>query len=157
MGTDHFGNQYFEIKAQPELGKRKPSRWYSIASQHHKGSLWETGRPTKTHEEAEGWDQEVPSEWDSRLRFRRDNPPSEEEVLQNVRMAQMKKINAARLEEERVIELRAAGVDPGPPKLQEHEKPTFPKYDDMESIPGELGDKKQHTKWDTHKNPYAKK
>merc|ERR1712080_442481 len=114
------------------------------------------GGEMKGQEMAQGWDKEIPSEWDSWLRFRRDNPPSEEEVIQNLQLAQMKKINSARLEEERIKELRAAGLDPGPPKLQDHEKIPYPKYDDLESIPGELGDKKKHTKWDTHKNPYAK-
>ena len=31
MGQDPFGNTYYEIPAQPELGKRKPSRWYNTA------------------------------------------------------------------------------------------------------------------------------
>ena len=28
---DPYGNSYYELPAQPQLGKRRPSRWYNTA------------------------------------------------------------------------------------------------------------------------------
>ena len=39
----------------------------------------------------------------------------------------MKKINAAKLEEQRRSEMLAAGLDPSPPGIQDHEKTPYPK------------------------------
>ena len=44
----------------------------------------------------------------------------------------MKKRNAAKLEEKRIEELKAAGRYTGPPKQLDHEKPEFPKYDEFQ-------------------------
>ena len=41
--------------------------------------------------------------------FRRAEPPTEKEVLQSLALSQMKKINAAKLEETRRDEMLAAG------------------------------------------------
>ena len=58
---------------------------------------------------------------------RRAEPPTEKEVLQSLALAQMKKINAAKLEEQRRSEMLAAGLDPSPPGIQDHEKTPYPK------------------------------
>ena len=44
----------------------------------------------------------------------------------------MKKVNAARLEEERREEMLAQGLDPEPPQKQDHEKTPYPKYAEFE-------------------------
>lgn len=49
-------------------------------------------------------------------------------------LADLKKRNAAKLEEKRIAELRAEGKYVGPPKLQDHEKPTFPKRKEFEVL-----------------------
>ncbi len=54
-------------------------------------------------------------------------------------LADLKKRNAAALDEKRVEELKKEGRYVGPPKLQDHEKPVYPKYDDYEVTPGKLG------------------
>lgn len=51
-------------------------------------------------------------------------------------MADLKKRNAAALEEKRVEELIREGRYVGPPKPQDHEKESFPKYDEYEITPG---------------------
>ena len=58
---------------------------------------------------------------------RRAEAPTEKEVLQSLALAQMKKINAAKLEEQRRSEMLAAGLDPSPPGIQDHEKTPYPK------------------------------
>ena len=60
-------------------------------------------------------------------KIRRAEPPTEKEVLQSLALAQMKKINAAKLEEQRRSEMLAAGLDPAPPGIQDHEKTPYPK------------------------------
>ena len=50
------------------------SRWYSAA---------ETGNRDGTAKDVwAGFDSDLPSEWESWLRFRRDNPPTDNEVIQ---------------------------------------------------------------------------
>ena len=39
-------------------------------------------------------------------------------TIQSLAIAEMKKVNAAKLEMARAEELKAQGLDPGPPKLQ---------------------------------------
>ena len=62
---------------------------------------------------------------------RRAEPPTEKEVLQSLALGQMKKINAAKLEEQRRSEMLAAGLDPSPPGIQDHEKTPYPKCTDF--------------------------
>lgn len=150
MGKDPYGNSYYELPAQPQLGKRRPTRWYNTKDVS-KGDA-ESG-PSETWG---GFDQELPAEWESWLRHRRAEPPTEKEVLQSLALSQMKKINAAKLEETRREEMTAAGLDPAPPGQQDHEKTPYPKYADYEITPGDLEEKGNRGKWDTHKNPFSK-
>ena len=130
MGQDPYGNTYYELPAQPQLGKRRPTRWYNTMDTNKKDIV---ARDTWA-----GFDAELPSEWESWLRHRRANPPSEKEVMQSLALAEMKKMNAAKLEEARHAEMVAAGLDPSPPGLQDHEKTPYPKYAEYESMPGEM-------------------
>merc|ERR1712241_1099856 len=145
IGTDIFGNRYYEIPADPSRGKRRGRRWFtSPTSGHHD--------PRNT-EITQGFDSEIPSEWDSWLRFRRDMPPTEQQILQSYALAEMKKKNVADLERKRIEELTAEGSYVGPPKPMDHEKTFYPKYDEYEINPGE--DKFERQKrWDDFKNPY---
>lgn len=52
MGEDYFGNKYYEIPANPELGKRKPQRWFEPVDK-------------------DDFEQERTAEWDAWLRMRR--------------------------------------------------------------------------------------
>ena len=51
----------------------------------------------------------------------------------------------------------AAGLDPSPPGIQDHEKTPYPKYAEYEITPGDLqtDDGRAKQKWDTYKNPYS--
>jgi len=147
IGRDPYGNTYYELPAQPQLGKRRPTRWYNTA---------ETGKDDVISKDLwAGFDSDLPSEWESWLRYRRDDPPTEEEVLQSLALAQMKKRNAAILEEKRLDEMRAAGLDTSGPKPQDHEKTPYPKYAEFEVMPGEM-EQAEKDKWEKHKNPYSK-
>ncbi|KAK9730514.1 NADH ubiquinone oxidoreductase subunit NDUFA12 [Popillia japonica] len=106
-GTDYFGNKYFEIPANPSVGKRRASRWFEP-------------------QEKENFQQEMPAEWEAWLRHRRTEPPTQEEVERNYALMQMKKAKA--------IEIDKKGGVPAPiTKGME----TFPKRPDMELTPGQ--------------------
>ena len=61
---DPYGNSYYELPAQPQLGKRRPSRWYNTADVSSSDA--ETGPSEKWG----GFDAELPAEWESWLRHR---------------------------------------------------------------------------------------
>ncbi|CAD0194995.1 unnamed protein product [Chrysodeixis includens] len=106
MGKDYIGNAYYEIPANPREGKRKPTRWYNPA----KGLDFQDP---------------IPSEWEAWLRMRRPEPPTEEEIAKNVAIAQMKKLNAAKIEEKRLAE---GGSLPSIPERGHNSFPTYPEY-----------------------------
>lgn len=53
-GKDYIGNEYYEIPADPSVGKRKASRWYD---------------PPKELD----FQDPIPAEWEAWLRMRRCN------------------------------------------------------------------------------------
>jgi NADH:ubiquinone oxidoreductase subunit len=118
VGTDYFGNRYFEIPANPQIGKRRPSRWFEPKSK-------------------EDFDQEIPAEWEAWLRGRRNIPPKEEEVQRNLAIMKQKKENAkeialreTRVNEKNILEKEIRGME------------SFPKYDEYEIMPGKEQEKK---------------
>ena len=54
--------------------------------------------------------------------------------MTSLALADLKKRNAAALEEKRREELQAQGRYDGPPKPLDHEKPSYPKYAEFEVI-----------------------
>ena len=84
IGEDVFGNKYFEIPADPSRGKRRSRRWYTNASSGH--------HDVRDGSISEGFDSEIPSEWESWLRHRRDAPPSDEQIYHSYAIADMKKV-----------------------------------------------------------------
>ena len=85
IGQDHHGNQYWEIPPDPKSGRHRPKRWYTNqVSGHHD--------PSRVRDVQEGFDIEIPTEWESWLRFRRHDPPSEKQVMQGYALADMKKV-----------------------------------------------------------------
>ena len=84
VGDDIFGNRYYEIPADPSRGRRRGRRWYTNeVSNHH---------DPRGHENVDGFDSQIPSEWESWLRFRRDEPPTAQQVLQSFALADLKKV-----------------------------------------------------------------
>lgn len=114
VGSDHFGNKYFEIPADPSHGKRRPSRWFEPCIK-------------------EKTDQEIPVEWEAWLRNRRANPPTKEEIEHNLAVMEMMKLKAAQLEEAARQERKEMGL-----LRPEDAKETgaFPKYEEYEETPG---------------------
>lgn len=117
-GQDNFGNKYYEIPADPQRGRRKTARWFEP-------SVKDT------------YDQEISGEWESWLRNRRAEPPTEEEVTRNLAIAQLKKKNAALLEAKADSE-RGHKID----IVDEKGMGSFPKYDEYEMMPGKPTNKK---------------
>lgn len=78
VGTDYFGNKYYEIKANASVGKRR-ERWFEP--------------PLK-----EDFMQEMPAEWESWLRGRRKEVPKEEEIMRSLAIMQIKKKNAIEID-----------------------------------------------------------
>lgn len=105
-GTDYHGTKYYEIPPNPSIGKRKASRWFE---------------PT----EKDNFDQEMPAEWESWLRGRRTDPPSEEELMKNLAIMEMKKKNAVE------VEAKAGKMTPMQKGIE-----TFPKHPEYETVPG---------------------
>lgn len=122
IGEDYFGNKYYEIPANPAIGKRKASRWFE---------------PT----DKDAFDQELTAEWDSWLRGRRDDPPTREELAKNLQIMDMKKRNAAKLDAFYAKDKDAGAM---PKQVEGETIGTYPKYGDYELIPG----KNDHNKKD---------
>ncbi|XP_077300647.1 NADH dehydrogenase [ubiquinone] 1 alpha subcomplex assembly factor 2-like [Arctopsyche grandis] len=103
-GTDYIGNKYYEIPADPSRGKRRPERWFEAT----------TGES--------GFDNYKPAEWESWLRHRRSEPPTDEEIQKNLAIMEMKKTNAALLDKKfgKVNEISAPNDIKG--------MDSFPKY-----------------------------
>uniref|UniRef100_A0A1A9ZDD4 NADH dehydrogenase [ubiquinone] 1 alpha subcomplex assembly factor 2 n=1 Tax=Glossina pallidipes TaxID=7398 RepID=A0A1A9ZDD4_GLOPL len=114
IGEDYFGNKYYEIPANPSIGKRKPSRWFEPADK-------------------EAFDQELTAEWEAWLRGRRDAPPTKEELIQNLQIMEMKKRNAEKLE----AKYKKHTSTPSTNTIG-----TYPKYDEFEIIPNKDPEKK---------------
>jgi len=112
-GKDQFGNQYYEIPPDPSIGKRRTSRWFVPKIK-------------------DKFDEEMPSEWESWLRGRRDTVPTQEEILKNIAISDLKKVNAAALQEK-----EPSGI----PKPIKEGVQAWPKYGEYEIYPGEKSDK----------------
>ncbi|KAJ0182344.1 hypothetical protein K1T71_001713 [Dendrolimus kikuchii] len=106
MGKDYIGNIYYEIPADPSLGKRKPTRWYD---------------PPK----GQDFQDPIPAEWEAWLRMRRMEPPTEEEIAKNVALAKLKKENAAKIEAQRLAD---GGSLPSRPERGAQSFPTYSEY-----------------------------
>ena len=92
VGRDYLGNVYWEQPPDPVKGRTKFKRWYFPQSD-------------------DDWDRPIPPEWESWLRYRRPDPPSEEEINRNIAIAQLKKIRAKEVEEKRTCDPLRAGLE----------------------------------------------
>lgn len=79
-------------------GKRRPIRWYRAPETESKEIM---GIDLYA-----GFDAKMPSEWESWLRHRRDEPPTEDQIRRSLALSELKKMNAAKLEMERIEELK---------------------------------------------------
>jgi len=113
MGEDYFGNKYYEIPKDPSRGKSKTSRWFKP--------------PEKDNHE-----QEMTAEWASWLRGRRKDPPTDEELMKNLAIMQMKKKNAGLLDDKFKQPQDHAALK----KDETGQRAAFPRYEDYELSPG---------------------
>lgn len=120
-GTDHFGNKYFEISAGGNRSKR--SRYFEPIGKE------------------DGFDAELPAEWESWLRGRRGQPPTDEEVMANYQLMLDKKKKALEIEQKfkglkkDQLELTAGDIK---------KRTAFPEYADYEHMPGSKPSSKQN-------------
>ncbi|KAK3852053.1 hypothetical protein Pcinc_041340 [Petrolisthes cinctipes] len=112
VGNDQIGNKFYEVPADPSRGKRLPKRWIVPASEH-------------SYSQAD-----ITAEWDAWLRNRRSVPPTESEIMDNLAIAKMKKINADKAAEK-------DGRNPNA-SIRHTDMSSFPVYDDeYELTPGD--------------------
>lgn len=107
VGTDHLGNTYWEIPADPSRGIRKPKR----------------GFEGKDYVAEDSGTVELPMEWQAWLRMRRDDPPTPEEVFRNMQLAEIKKQKGDAAN-------RALSSQPDAPSRSFDEK--YPRYEELE-------------------------
>lgn len=106
-GIDYYGNKYYEIPADPSVGRRKASRWFEP----------EGGE--------KNFDSPLPAEWEAWLRGRRKEPPSEEELAKNLAIMEMKKKNAV------LVDAKGGQMTPLTKGME-----SFPKRPEYEIVPG---------------------
>jgi len=109
VGGDHLGTKYYEIPADPRGGKRKPERWFLPLEKNK-------------------FDQDIPSEWEAWLRGRRANPPTENELLTNLAISDMKKKNSKKVALENPFVKDEGGEIPEAPQF-----PVYTEYEDPNS------------------------
>lgn len=105
IGEDHLGNKYFEIPKSET--RQKTARWFQP-----KGG-------------EEQFDAKLPSEWESWLRYRRNDPPTKEEILENLKLMEVKRTKAAEINKK-----FGTGQKDGDTSL------TFPTRNEFEQQPG---------------------
>lgn len=74
IGQDYYGTKYYESTS----ARKKASRYFVPINK-------------------DDFEQEIPAEWESWLRYRRKNPPTEEEIKKNYEIAMIKKEKAAEI------------------------------------------------------------
>lgn len=114
-GTDRFGNKYFEISAGGNRSKR--SRYFEPIGKE------------------DGFDTERPAEWDSWLRGRRSQPPTDDEILKNYQMMLDKKKKALEIEQ-KFKDLKKDQLQLLAPEDTGKETSKFPEYPEYEHVPG---------------------
>lgn len=79
IGEDYYGTKYYEEEIRYSSRKRPPRYFVPVNK--------------------EDFEQELPAEWESWLRYRRKEPPTQEEIETSYQLAVTKKENAAALKE----------------------------------------------------------
>ncbi|XP_011647276.1 NADH dehydrogenase [ubiquinone] 1 alpha subcomplex assembly factor 2 [Pogonomyrmex barbatus] len=77
MGEDYYGTKYYEEEIRYSARKIPPRYFVPVNK--------------------DDFEQELPAEWESWLRYRRKDPPTREEIEANYQLAITKKKNAAKL------------------------------------------------------------
>lgn len=113
MGEDYYGTKYYEEEIRYSSRKRPPRYFVPINK--------------------EDFEQELPAEWESWLRYRRKEPPTQEEIEASYRLAATKKKNAAALEE-KYSKSEDAKELPVPSTSQSVTPGNFPVYEEYKNF-----------------------
>lgn len=112
VGEDYYGTKYYEEDIRNSRRSRAPRYFVPVNK--------------------DNFDQELPAEWESWLRYRRNDPPTSEEIETNYQLAMIKKENAAKLIEENYSKTEGSSKDL--PIQQSVSEPTnpgnFPVYEE---------------------------
>lgn len=109
IGEDYNGTKYYEDSGAPS----KRGRMF-------------------TPVDPENFMQEMPAEWESWLRYRRHEPPTNEEIKASYNLIMQKKSNAAQLEIKHAAEMKEKYGDKTK-VLEGVKNKEFPTYDDYEN------------------------
>lgn len=109
IGKDYLGNHYFEQPADPSRGIRKPRRWYKTV-------------------DPEAWDKSMPPEWEAWLRYRRDDPPTEQEVIRNLSVSESRRTKADQIKERFASKKTDITEEAGEKKIPETKYEKYPEY-----------------------------
>lgn len=80
VGEDHYGTKYYEEDIKHSIRRRSP-RYFEPVNK-------------------DDFEQELPAEWEAWLRYRRKDPPTQEEIRVNYQLSITKKQNAKLLKEQ---------------------------------------------------------
>jgi len=138
IGTDYMGNVYFE-KNEAGLFERRIGESDTVM----RGKRWYF--PV----DEDSWDNPIPPEWEAWLRYRRLEHPTEEEIMLNLAVSHVKKLNSKKLMELEAGTVKLEGPqDPGLVKKDEGQETDeemkipapqyskWPVYEDLEMNPG---------------------
>lgn len=105
-GVDHFGNKYYEVPINEYSRRSRPERYFEPPV-------------------GADFDQEMSAEWESWLRYRRRDPPSDEEIARNLAIMEMKKKNAV------IVDAKGGKKTPQTKGME-----SFPVRPEYEMVPG---------------------
>lgn len=153
VGTDYLGNEYFE---QPEAGPHL--RRIGESKTVFRGKRWYYPKGE------DDWDEAIPPEWEAWLRYRRLEQPTDEEILLNMAVAHVKKVNAKKLQELEAGQVKLnegdteAMVKTGEPVEDPNKYPAhfkqYPSYDDYYEVnPGAVTKERYFGKRSLQKSP----
>ncbi|KMR04635.1 mitochondrial-like isoform 2 protein [Lasius niger] len=109
VGEDYYGTKYYEEDIRNSRRTKAP-RYFEPVNK-------------------EDFEQELPAEWESWLRYRRNDPPTREEIESNYRLAITKKENATKLLEENYSKNETTKDLPTRPSVSQPTNPgNFPVY-----------------------------
>ncbi|XP_072766761.1 NADH dehydrogenase [ubiquinone] 1 alpha subcomplex assembly factor 2 [Anoplolepis gracilipes] len=114
MGEDYYGTKYYEQDIR-NSSRPRPPRYFVPVNK-------------------DDFEQEIPAEWEAWLRYRRKDPPTQEEIEANYQLAMTKKENAAKLLEKNYSKNEASKDLPVQPSVSQTTNPgSFPVYEDYKS------------------------
>lgn len=109
IGEDYNGTKYYEIPAQSNF-RKKANRYFVPVNK-------------------DDFDQELPVEWESWLRYRRIDPPTKEEIEINYQIAMTKKQNALQIK----AKYSSSGSEASELQVQKKGQESFPTYEEYKN------------------------